>query len=271
MQGGDVYQFARLMLSRMELTHEERGITVISGPWGIGKTTAIDTFAKQHEYECAVVKVEPGPTKRGATCGGVMQRVVEALRRMNDRPTGTQLSNSTWTLRQMIYNLLSDICDVDICRSEFAEGSRSVWPMFTFIFDEAQYLSKEAIDLLRFWNDQDRTSTPFPVGLIFVGNNEFAMAESLGGESVLSGAVRSRLLFELPLSYAHLSDTDLTLFAQSRGILDTGAIREFVTYFSQPRVKRDLRTAERLLKLCRRHAQDGQITQSIVREILVGA
>jgi hypothetical protein len=28
---------ARLMLSRMRTTHEERGITVISGPWGIGK------------------------------------------------------------------------------------------------------------------------------------------------------------------------------------------------------------------------------------------
>jgi hypothetical protein len=246
----------------MELTHEERGITVISGPWGIGKTTTIDAFAAKHEYQCAVVKVEPGATKRGATGGGVMQRVVEELRRLNDKPVGTQLSNATWTLRSMIHSLLSDLVGF-----EGYEGTGR-FPTFTFIFDEAQYLSKEAIDLLRFWNDHDRTTTPFPVGLIFVGNNEFALAESLGGESVLSGAVRSRLLFEVPLAYTHINDADLILFAQSRGVADATALREFVAYFSQPRVKRDLRSAERLLTMCRRHAPDGMVTAPIVRELL---
>jgi hypothetical protein len=253
---------ARLMLSRMALTHEERGITVISGPWGIGKTTAIDAFAAANEYGCAVVKVEPGVTKRGTTAGRVLQSVVEALRELAGRSVGTQLSNATWTLRQMIRSQLSDIFDLD---REYHQ------PLFTFIFDEAQYLSREAIDLLRFWNDHDRTSTPFPVGLIFVGNNEFAMAESLGGDSVLSGAVRSRLLFEVPLAYTHINDADLMLFAQSRGVSDSGALSEFVAYFSQPRVRRDLRTAERLLTMCRRHAGDDPITHAIVREILVGA
>ncbi|HEY9552034.1 MAG TPA: ATP-binding protein [Allosphingosinicella sp.] len=248
----------------MELTHQECGISVISGPWGIGKTTAIDAFAGRHECECAVVKVEPGATKRGATAGGVMQRVVEELRRLHDRPLGTQLSNATWTLRSMIFSLLSELFLYNAYDAE-------AWPnppRFTFIFDEAQYLSKEAIDLLRFWNDHDRTTTPFPVGLIFVGNNEFALAESLGGESVLSGAVRSRLLFEVPLAYTHINDTDLTLFAQSRGVTDAGALREFVAYFSQARIKRDLRQAERLLDICRREAPEGKVTADVVRELL---
>jgi len=96
------------------------------------------------------------------------------------------------------------------------------------------------------------------------------MAESLGGDSVLSGAVRSRLLFEVPLAYTHINDTDLALFAQSRGVADASAIREFVAYFSQARVKRDLRAADRLLTMCRRDAGDGQITHAIVRDILVG-
>jgi len=253
------------MLSRMQLTHEETGISVISGPWGIGKTTAIDAFVADHEYQCAVVKIEPGTTKRGATGGKVMQAVIEALRAMDDRPLGTQLSNATWTLRQMIYTLLSDIFDYP----KGFEGTDK-FPAFTFIFDEAQYLSREAIDILRFWNDRDRTSTPFPVGLIFVGNNEFAMAESLGGDSVLSGAVRSRLLFELPLAYTHINDTDLTLFAQSRGVVDTFALRDFVAYFSQSRVKRDLRAADRLLTTCQRLAGEGPITHAIIREILFG-
>lgn len=258
---------ARLMLSRMEITHEETGITVVSGPWGIGKTTAIDAFVAQHECQCAVIKVEPGTTKRGATGGKVMQGVVEALRLLSGRPVGTQLSNSTWTLRQMIYNLLGEIFEYGE-EGGFEPGR---FPRFTFIFDEAQYLSKEAIDILRFWNDRDRTSTPFPVGLIFVGNNEFAMAESLGGESVLSGAVRSRLLFEVPLAYTHINDTDLTLFAQSRGVTDATALREFVAYFNQSRVRRDLRSAEKLLTACRRKAGEGQIiSHVIVREVLFG-
>jgi hypothetical protein len=257
---------AKLMLSRMTLTHEEAGIAVISGPWGIGKTTAIDLFASTRECQCAVVKIEPGTNRRGATVGKVMQSVVEALRPLNGRSVGTHLSNSTWTLRQMIYNEMQNLFG-----APEAEGwGRNFFPRFTFIFDEAQHLSREAIDVLRFWNDRDRSTLPFPVGLIFVGNNEFAMAESLGGDSVLSGAVRSRLLFEVPLAYTHINDTDLTLFAQSRGIVDASALREFVAYFSQSRVKRDLRAAERLLTMCHRHAGNGPITRAIVREILFG-
>lgn len=254
---------AKTMLSRMSLTHEECGISVISGPWGIGKTTAIDAFAASHEYQCAVVKVEPGANRRGATVGRVLQCVVESLRRMNGDLLGTQLSNSTWTLRQMVHTKLVEVFGAE-------ELSRGLLPRFTFILDEAQYLSKEAIELLRFWNDRDRTSTPFPVGLIFVGNNEFAMGESLGNESVLSGAVRSRLLFEVPLGYEHVGDTDLTLFAQSRGVVDPSALRDFVDYFSQPRVRRDLRNAERLLTACRRQAGDVKIGHAVVRKILFG-
>lgn len=256
---------AKLMLSRMRLTHEETGITVISGPWGIGKTTAIDAFAAEHEYGCVVVKVEPGTTRRGATGGKVLQTVVEALRQLAGRPAGTQLSNATWTLRQMVYTLLDDIFDYSK-----TDTSNGWFPRFTFIFDEAQYLSKEAIEMLRYWNDRDRTTTPFPVGLIFVGNNEFAMEERLGGESVLSGAVRSRLLFEVPLAYSHINDIDLTLFAQSRGVADAAALREFVAYFSQSRIRRDLRTADKLLTICRREAGDGPVTHEIVRKILIG-
>lgn len=255
---------AKLMLSRMRLTHEETGISVFSGPWGIGKTTAIDAFAAEHEMACAVVKIEPGTTRRGATGGKVMQSVVEALRPMAGRSCGTQLSNATWTLRQMIGSLMGELFgqfDAEMVKL-------GAFPRFTFIFDEAQNLSREAIDILRFWNDRDRSSLPFPVGLIFVGNNEFALAENLGGDSVLSGAVRSRLLFEVPLAYTHINDADLTLFAQSRGVSDPDALSEFIAYFSQSRVKRDLRVADRLLAMCRRHAGDDPVTLQTIRNIV---
>lgn len=191
-----------------------------------------------------------------------MRQVVEALRELNGKKLGTQLSNATWTLRQQIYTELETLNS-----DEFVP--------FTFIFDEAQYLSREAIEMLRYWNDKDRTTTPFPVGLIFVGNNEFAMAESLGGESVLSGAVRSRLLFEEPLSYAHLDDTDLTLFCQSRDMTDPEAIRAVVAYFSTANgksrrspPKRDLRQLERLITAFHRRASNKPVTAEIVRSVL---
>ena len=93
------------------------------------------------------------------------------------------------------------------------------------------------------------------------------MEETLGGESVLSGAVRSRLLFELPLAYKHLTDTDLTLFAQSMGVKDANALREIVAYFNQPRIKRDLRQAKRLLTICLRDTEDGNVDAETVRKV----
>ena len=253
----------RLMRANMIETHEETGIAVISGPWGIGKTTAIDAFAADYERYCAIVKIEPASTRRGVTSGKVMQATIEALRAKTGRPVGTQLSNATWTLRQMIHTMLFEIHS-----NQESPGRQQKKPQFTFIFDEAQHLSKEAIELLRYWNDRDRPTTPFPVGLIFVGNNEFAMAESAAGESVLSGAVRSRLTCEMPLARAHISDADITHFAQSRGITDSDAIKEFVAFCGLPKVDRCLRTADRILGKIRDYADDRPITEQIVREYL---
>jgi hypothetical protein len=253
---------ARLMLALMRKTHERCGITVISGPWGIGKTTAIDAFAREIESERVVMKVEPGATKRGATGGNVLQLVLQALRD-SQAINRHYIGNATWTLKQQIGSLLSEQF------GHYPDEHGISQPMFTFIFDEAQYLSREAIEMLRFWNDRDRTTTPFRVGLVFVGNNEFALAESPGGESVLLGAVRSRLLFEEQLDYAHVSDMDLTLFCQSRGIGDAGAIAELISYFGKPRVKRDLRTAEGPLSMVNLSADGRPVTADLVRSIIV--
>lgn len=252
---------ARTMLARMRTTHVECGITVISGPWGIGKTSAIDAFEREFHGNCAVVKVEPAPSSRGLKSLRMLQLVIEALKRLQGRLVGGYLGNSPWMLKQNVEGLLKDWA---------SERERDApWPpTFTVIFDEAQHLSREAIELLRYWNDPDRCSMPFPVGLIFVGNNEFAMQENLTGESVLSGAVRSRLLFEVPLSYKHLSDTDLTLLLQSRGVTEPAALEEFIAFFSHPRISRDLRQMERYLKLCLRKADGGAVTGQIARDIL---
>lgn len=252
---------ARRMMLRMRQTHEERGITVISGPWGIGKTSAIDAFEREFDGQCAIVKVEPAPTSRGLKTLRMLQLVIEALKELNHRQAGGYLGNSPWMLKQNVAALLKEWW-ID-------QGPDAAWPpTFTLIFDEAQYLSREAIELLRYWNDADRCSMPFPVGLVFVGNNEFAMQETAAGESVLSGAVRSRLTWEVPLSYEDLSDMDMTLFLQSRGVTNEGALSEFVGYFSHYRIKRDLRQVNRVIERCKRMADGGAITGQIVRDIL---
>jgi hypothetical protein len=252
---------ARLFASRLSLTHMERGISVISGPWGIGKTTALDAFVAAQEFQAVVVKVDPGSSKRGATPIAVMQLVIEAMHEMTERRNvrGT-LSNAYWSLRKMIFDEFVDVIGTDQMEWEHHR--------FTIIFDEAQYLSRDAIEMLRFWNDGDRTTTPIPIGLVFVGNNEFALQEDNSGQSVLSGAVRSRALFIDCLEYADISDSDLILFLQSRGIDDAAAIAATVTYFSQPRVRRDFRQVERFVGIFKRKAGDGAVTAKIVRDVL---
>lgn len=253
---------ARRMMMRMRETHEERGITVINGPWGVGKTSAIDAFAREFEWQCAIVKVEPGANGRGLKKLRMLQLVIGALRQLNRRQPSSYPGTSDYLLRQEVEQLLND------WHYEHY-GLDGPWPpTFTFIFDEAQYLSKEAIELLRFWNDPDRCGMPFPVGLVFVGNNEFAMQETASGVSVLSGAVRSRLTYEVPLSYEDLSDTDMTLFLQSRGVNDPAALSEFVSHFSQRRIRRDLRQVEKEIARCQRMADGGPITGKIARDIL---
>lgn len=252
---------ARQLLSRLSLTHEERGISVIAGPWGIGKTTSLKAFAAAHESVCVLVKVDPGSSKRGATPIAVMQLAIEAMRPLRGRSDRASLSNAYWTLRQMLHNSLCDLFEADAHNLGYQ-------PRFTFILDEAQFLSRDAIEMLRFWNDGDRGATPFPVGLAFVGNNEFALHEDVSGQSVISGAVRSRALFIESLEYADVSNADLTLFLRSRGITDADAINAFISYFSGPRVRRDLRNAERFISVFKRRAGDDPVTAEIVRSVL---
>lgn len=254
---------ARHLQSRLEITHEERGIAVISGPWGIGKTTAIDAFANKYECQCAVVKVDPGSSKAGATPIAVMQLAIEAMRPLLHRSERATLSNAYWSLRQMIYNNLSSYFELHLPDADDPNIHR-----FTFIFDEAQYLSPKAIEMLRFWNDNDRTTTPFPVGLAFIGNNEFALQEDASGNSVISGAVRSRALFVEALNYEFVTDADLVLFAQSRGLNDAAAISVILKHYDGRRVKRDLRNVERMLGVIHRRAMGGPITQATVQAVL---
>jgi hypothetical protein len=141
-------------------------------------------------------------------------------------------------------------------------------PLLSIVFDEGQYLSREAIEMLRFWNDGDRTTTPFPVGLLFVGNSEFALAEDGSGYSVLSGAVRSRALFVETLEYDDVTDEDIVSFLTSRGPYEPEAVRVVLAYFRQRRVRRDLRNVIRLDEVFRRRSNGRAVSPNIVQAVL---
>jgi len=163
----------------------------------------------------------------------------------------------------MIYNYLSE------WRSQYQLmeiGGQQ--PLLTLIFDEAQYVSREAIEMLRYWNDGERTITPFPVGLIFIGNSEFALQEDGSGRSVLSGAVRSRALFVETLEYEDITAADVASFMHSRGSYEPDAISLIVSYFQQRRVRRDLRNMIRLDNVFRRRTGGATVTLDVVKTVL---
>ena len=250
---------ARQLTRWIEDAHDECGITVVSGPWGIGKTTTLDAFAAREEVQCAIVKVEAG-SRRGATPIVVMQLVLEAMTELLGQHRGQSPGNAYWVVRRRLFQMLE-------------EYQRRTWDSedsgrFTLIFDEAQYLSSESIEMLRFWNDADRSIMPFPIGLVFVGNNEFALQDDGTGQSVLSGAVRSRALFVEQLEYTDLTDEDMAAFAKSRGIVEPEAVAAFVGHFSSPRARRDLRLVERAIARMHDRAGDATISAEIVRSAI---
>lgn len=251
---------ARHLLSRLQMTHDECAISVFSGPWGIGKTRTLDEFRAANEGCCLITKVEPGPRGKGAAPARVFQFIADGLQEASKSSHRKQLGTGYLELRRTIGDFLSE-------RFEPDPGG----PRFTFIFDEAQNLSREAIETLRYWNDSDRCTTPFPVGLFFVGNNEFSLRTDGRADSVISGAVRSRALFIEALDYDDITDTDLALFAQSRGIADPAAISALVKYYTSPKAKPDLRQVEKTTSIIRRLAGDQPASAAIVNSVLYPA
>jgi len=163
----------------------------------------------------------------------------------------------------MLYNSLQEL-------AQYSEGEEQLLAEshLSIVFDEAQYLSSDAIEMLRFWNDPDRTVAPFPIGLIFIGNSEFALEEKAGGQSVISGAVRSRALFIETLGYEDVLDEDIATFIKSRGTYDNEAIALLLSHFRQRRVRRDFRNFIRLDDALQRRAQGAPVSATMVSSVL---
>jgi hypothetical protein len=253
----------KALLPRMKRTHERRRISVFSGPPGIGKSTTIEQFRADEDPCVGVVAVPPGPNG-GIKPVAAMQLAIEALRQAG--ADGMHSPASHTAQRRCIFNLVCRWAGID--PHAFRHGGDAWAPPLTLVFDEAQNLSREAIEALRFLNDSNGGYSPFPLGLVFVGNSEFVLKSNGRAQSVLSAAVSDRILYDVTFIYPDVTDDDLALFLETRGLTDPGALQLFLDHFRARRPDRSFRRATDLLDELADEAAGGPITADTVRSVI---
>jgi RecA/RadA recombinase len=257
---------ARRLIARMQATHQRQRISVFAGPPGIGKTTAIDAFAARASGGLAVVKV----ARRSAREVLALQHVLDSVQRLNGT-VSTEFPASAWHLRNALFAALCKWADADPASARRGEYPSGAFPHLTVVFDEAQNLSRSAIEALRYWNDPDRCYAPFPLGLIFVGNSEFSLQSDIDGQSAISAAVADRALYVQTFDYEDVTDDDLRLFLEDRGVFDPGAVAALLRYFRTARAARSLRQVRNLLDELAAVSRRKEVTADTVRQVLGGA
>lgn len=258
----------RRIMPRLRRAHELRRIGVFVGPPGIGKSTTIDAFRREHAESVAVVVVPPG-AKAGVTPRAVLQLAVDALERLVDeRAYRDRMPTDTLELRRRLFAL---VCEWAGLRPSEVKRDDAIWdhcPFLTLIFDEAQNLSREALDHLRFLNEARAGYSPFPIGLAFVGNNEFALEPDQRGYSVLTEAFADRARYIEPLSYELVSDDDLSLFLEALGVVDEAALGLILRHFRAGRRDRSFRRLRDLADDLLEAAEGATVTAEIVKSVL---
>lgn len=258
---------AASLLPRLRRTHLLRRIATIAGPPGIGKSTTLESFRAEHPWEVGVVSVPPGP-KGGLMPTAAMHLAAEALSAFAPRAYSDRVPNGYIELRNRLYGMVSEWAGFQASEVRRDGLNPDDFSPLTLVFDEAQNLSREAIEMLRFANDATGGFSPLPLGLIFVGNNEFVLKADRGGPSVLSAAVADRALYIETFSYSDVSDDDLALFFAARGIVDAGALQMVVRHFSAGRSDRSFRRAADLAAELSEEAAGAAITPDVVRDVL---
>ncbi|MBA4050962.1 MAG: hypothetical protein C0472_03585 [Erythrobacter sp.] len=248
------------MYERMKRTHWRRRASVFVGPPGIGKSTAIEAFRAKYPQEVVVVSV----LKRGITGPQALQQLLQALRTRNGNPA-TYITNATSQVQQQIAVEIEKVGG-GLPRDTSPER----FPLLTIVFDEAQRLTNGAIDALRDYNEPHyRCRGTFPLGLIFVGNNELSLKIASDGNSILDAGMGDRLRYSEHLTYDHVERQDIELYVRSLGVSDDGAVNAIVSAFYGPfGDQRSFRRINDLVEDLVDEALDEPITRDTVRAVL---
>ena len=243
---------AKNMLTRMRTTHERSRIAIFTGPPGIGKTTAIGALRAEFPDSIGVVSI---PTKN-ASAALVLRHMLRALQALN----GDRFAHAQTETSRLAYQIQEQLRDW--------RHLKAGTPRLTLIFDEAQTLSRAAIEALRFYNDAADYDAPFPIGLIFVGNHELSLAVDDKGNSTISAAVASRAFYKIEFDQGALCDADYHLILEGAGIADRAARDLIVRYCARPRMPRDLRQLKQLIEEFEDEAGGAPITVETVQAVL---
>ena len=254
---------ARRIIARIHTVHERRRIGVFAGPPGIGKTTAIDVLERELTGSVVVVKIG----RRNARPAIVLQHILQGLRVARGSPARSY-PTSVWEMRSYVFDALCAWAGVDVDEARCGRCPIAQLPPLTLIFDEAQNLSRDAIEALRFWNDADRCYAPFPVGLVFVGNNEFSLQTDFDGRSVISAAVADRALYVQTFDYSDVTDDDVRLYLDARGVVGEAALQAVIEYLHAARMSRSFRRIENLVQELLELANGRPVTASLVRDVV---
>lgn len=250
----------RRLVARMQRTHERRRASFFVGPPGLGKTTAIEVFRRNNPGTVAVVKV----MKRGVTGPQALKQLLLGLRSLENRET-VYLTNATADVQRYLAMQIEKLGG-NLPRS----AEPQLFPRITIVFDEAQRLTNGAIDALRDYNEPHYLCAgTFPIGMVFVGNNELSLELNGNGASILDEGMADRLLYRERLTYDDIERADLELFARNMGVKDQGAIAAIVScFFGQFGQQRSFRRVSDFIDELRDEAMDQPITAATVRSVL---
>ncbi len=228
------------VLANAYAAHQRQRIAVMSGPPGIGKSKAIEALRKAVPGCCVVAKV--GGKDIRATAA--LQAVAIQLRALSDPGSTGWVPAGRTELQRHIFASMCAARGLNATHAHAGLYPRDTYGRMTVVFDEAQSLSRDAIEALRFLSESD--SQPIPFGLVFIGNTEFAMAPKGDGKSVLTAAVEDRAAYVEEFDYADVLDDDLILYAEARGVVETATIDAIIDFFGPSGPTPEIRSLRKL-------------------------